>query len=321
MKGVLEDKANVAIVNPLPETLYHYCNELLDVLEASAGGAQVISSNAIEGHPALAKARVTISLLLERIRLRRPGATTIVIWPAFGYFDAMTWLPMSRNSRVVLIVHDIMPLRRQFGYSSLARASFRIVTRWGKMRVLCHTPEAAAELKSVSKVSADVVPHPLFKAESISTARGNAVRVMGQFKEARAIEPLISIAGSGVSGCTLEIFGRGWPSVQGWDVRDEFLPEAEFDQLLRTASCIVLPYQRFYQSNVAIRAIESQVPIVAVRHSQLVDLFGENHPGFVEDGDWAAAVRRAVSMDASTLRIQSAEARERAVRAWREVLR
>lgn len=317
----LQGRTSLAIVNPLPLTLHHYCNELLDVLDSSSGGAQVVESSAIEGHRSFAKARVTISLLLERVRMRRPGSKTIVIWPAFGYFDAVTWLPLSLSSQVTLIVHDVMPLRKQFGYSSFARAVFRIATRWGKMRVLCHTPEAAAELKLVAAVNARVVSHPIFSPGNEALLRGNAVRVMGQFKEARAIEPLLAIADRGVSDCTLEIYGRGWPPVQGWEVRDEFLPEREFDELLRTASCIVLPYQRFYQSNVAIRAIESQVPIVAVRHSQLIDLFGDQHPGFVEDGDWAAAVARAVSMDPSTLHLQSANARERAVREWREALR
>ena len=54
------------------------------------------------------------------------------------------------------------------------------------------------------------------------------VRVLGQFKPDRDLEALAEIARECPPTWRLEVKGRGWPAVAGWNVTDRFLSEDEF---------------------------------------------------------------------------------------------
>ena len=72
------------------------------------------------------------------------------------------------------------------------------------------------------------------------------------------------------------IRGRGWPAIDGWDLDDRFLSEEEFSAEIDAAGVVLIPYQRFYQSGVAIRALEGGVPVVGPQHPFLSNLFGDD---------------------------------------------
>jgi glycosyltransferase involved in cell wall biosynthesis len=130
------------------------------------------------------------------------------------------------------------------------------------------------------------------------------VRVLGQFKRDRDLGALVALAEELGPDVQLEIVGRGWPELEGWKVDSRFVSEAELDELMRTSSAVVIPYVRFYQSGIAIRALESNTPIVGRAETSLADLYGRNSrllvtedpaTGVVNEHSWVEAVRYAVA--------------------------
>jgi hypothetical protein len=122
---------------------------------------------------------------------------------------------------------------------------------------------------------------------------------MGQFKRDRDLEALADIAAA-PEDWSLEIIGRGWPEVPGWEVRDEFVAEDEFEALIAEADVIVIPYERFFQSGVAVRALEQAVPVVAPPSDSILAMLGSDSP-WIARGDWAAAVRAALEADSGSV--------------------
>ncbi|MGX7724531.1 hypothetical protein [Rhodococcus sp. 5G237] len=236
---------------------------------------------------------------------RHQNQVILVVWPLFGYLDIITWIFLAKRNHVILIHHDPTPLRAQLGHSRPAKRAFSWISSRFHITALCHTRHAAEALWDNSRVKAIIASHPLSvpSTEGPEGAEEAAVRVLGQYKEARTLWPLVAIAASWENlRAPLEIHGRQWPSVDGWFVSDKFLPEQEFDHLIKTAGCIVVPYSNFFQSGVAVRAFESGVPVVAPRHEHIEELFGEDWPGFVQDDeDWPQAVRRVLALDKQTI--------------------
>ena len=102
----------------------------------------------------------------------------------------------------------------------------------------------------------------------------------------------------------LEVVGRGWPDLPGWNVDSRFVSELELDELVKSSDAIVIPYVRFFQSGIAIRALESNTPVVGRAATSLADLYGQEsrlllredpQTGLVDDRAWADAVRYAVT--------------------------
>jgi hypothetical protein len=250
------------------------------------------------------------------------NALYIVLWPAFGYFDPLTWLRIARKASLYLVFHDIRPLRRQFGYSRFARACFRWSARAGRWKVICHTESAAVELQKLTGVRPRVLPLPV-AAASVGTARDSerAIRVMGQYKSARTLEPLHMIASSQLrEEFSLELHGRGWPDVVGWQRDSSFLPEETFAELIRTAACVVIPYRTFYQSGIAVQCLENRTPVVAPEHPQIEELFGRTWAGLVQDDDWVTAIERALRVESRELALLHSAALKRAIEAWNSEL-
>ena len=288
----------VVIVNPIPKALDHYQRAILESIEASQRIGEF--GLPIEGKSGLKKAGRALQIVAQRLLLRpKRGSSYLVLWPAFGYFDVLTWLTVANHARVFIVVHDVTPLRHQFGHSRAAHFVFGLVLRARNLHAMCHTDEAAAELFNLTGVRAQVVPLPILT--SVATLEATApvtVRVLGQFKQSRALEPLQRISAEMRSShILLEIIGRGWPQIEGWKVEDRFVPEEEFESLTGTASCVVIPYSRFYQSDVAVRCLEALSPVVAPRHPQIEHLFGSDWVGIVDDDDWSGAIQRAVGGD------------------------
>jgi hypothetical protein len=144
--------------------------------------------------------------------------------------------------------------------------------------------------------------------------------VLGRYKNTRSLDALAAIAEQAADSCDLEIYGRGWPRLRGWSVSDRFVPEAEFAALVHTSDCVVIPYDHFFQSGVAVRCLEAAVPVVAPKHEHIAQLFGEEWVGTVRYGDWYSALVRALAVEtaAITARRQVAETMIRD--AWDDLL-
>jgi hypothetical protein len=292
----------VLLFNPLPTTLRHYQDELQETLQRIGVASEVASPRPATDSPAPHPARALAHL--RAVRGRTAGARPIVLWPAFGWLEPLLWW---RTAGCQLIVHDPAPIRKQYGYGSLARAIGRTSLDQGGMELVCHTSAARAEIeREVAPArSPTVCLHPILSSrpEAGSAAEVPASEpvalVAGQYKPSRDLE-LLSRLGPALRGAGLRprVVGRGWPQVAGWEVEDAFLSESEFDLELRRASVLLVPYRQYWQSGVAVRALENGTEVVGSRTEFLATLLGADHPGLI-DGDshagaWLAAIEATV---------------------------
>jgi hypothetical protein len=303
----------VLIVNPLKRALAHYEVELLETLSHSGANrveiAETVPGDRVKGvRQRVAVAARTVS---ERIRMARSlsGQIIIVTWPLFGYLDPLTLLNLARRNTLYLIVHDPFALRRSSAESAWTGWIFKRALRQGSIRVLYHSVLAQYVGARHNGVAGLVVPHPVCLAPSRTgeplcrTVSRPVVRVLGQYKHTRSLTALSAIADQAAGSCELEIHGRGWPYVPGWAVTDQFVPEHEFTALVESSDCVVIPYDSFFQSGVAVRCFEAGVPVVAPQHEQIAQLYGDDWVGAVADSsDWYAAVLRALGADAAEIR-------------------
>lgn len=143
--------------------------------------------------------------------------------------------------------------------------------------------------------------------------------VAGQHKDARDLSIIREFGLRAPRSWRLSIAGRGWPALPGWSIDSRFLDESEFSARLSEADVLLLPYKFYFQSGVAVRAVESGCPVAAERHEFLEEILGLDWPGFV-DGDstdaWVEAAARA--MGTETPAIEDIQRRFR--RAWHLVI-
>lgn len=319
----------IYVINPLPKTLFHYENALLAMLSESGVKARVMPSPSVEvGMAHENRALIALRSAWSRLRLLgRPRGTVIGLWPALGLLECLLYLPTSLRHDVLLIIHDPIPLRRQFGYSRACRFVARICTALSpRLTLVTHTRLAQKDLQRWARCQSLRLPHPLSPIDPAATQPVSdqpvIVRVLGQYKPSRDLEPLVCIARTSDPGAQLEILGRGWPAIEGWNVVNNFLNEDEFDRCIRTASCVVIPYARFYQSGVAARCAEAAVPIVGPAHEHLQELYGAEWPGLVHGGDgWSRAVTAALAYDRNILASTTAERRMTLHAQWTAALK
>lgn len=300
----------VVIVNPLGGALAHYTFALTETLRATGAQVEVhsIDEPSISG---LGRRQWLISYLRLLWRVGRMASGTqdfeaVVTWPVLGFIDLMLVRMLCGRSAAV-VYHDPKPLVRSFGSG---RVTARVVAAFRNLpRVVVHSPAAVQAMRDVGLASfLELLAHPMLRPVKDSQAarrssRRPTVRVLGQFKQDRDLDVLENLAAELALECELEIVGRGWPSVPGWKVDPRFVSEDEMDDLVRTSDAIVIPYKRFYQSGIAIRALELGTPIVGRAASSLSDLYGHDSRLLVaepathtdtDSGSWAAAVRHAI---------------------------
>ncbi|WP_136642344.1 glycosyltransferase [Subtercola vilae] len=263
-----------------------------------------------------------IKSLATARRMKRASSNTelIVTWPLLGYLDSLiVGLLFGRNSCVV--VHDTKPLVTAVGYGRVSQLLSSVSLR--TVSLVIHSTQARVDIENARlRHAAILLPlpiHPLSQRRRENEPR-TAVRVVGQFKPDRDVEGLVEVARQLNGRLTLEIVGRKWPAVEGWAVRDAFVPEEELDNLIETSTAIVIPYKRFYQSAIAIRALERETPIVGPAGTSLADLLGPDSGLLVRDStDWARAVGYATSPEGHDEVVAAATAwREHSLTAWRE---
>ena len=320
----------ISIYNPLPTTLHHYQAALVDVL-TSAGmrtGSAGAPSVEVHGKSTSQRAQAALTDLAAHLRTARRGGHVIVCWPTYGLLEPFIWwLASWRRSTVSVVVHDPTPLRAQIGMGRGARAMGRLASRRRAVDVVVHSEAALRQLEAMGWASPTVLPHPLCRPlprpDNSSDAR--TVLVCGQYKPARDLELLDSLAPQlRERGFRSLVVGRGWPQLPGWEVDNRFLSETELDQRIAGSAVVLIPYSRFYQSGIAVRALELGVPVVGPRHPFLMDLLGAQWPGLIstEHGSsaWAEAISE-VTRCAAELSSLSAAFRDRCEREWADYLR
>ncbi|RLK47972.1 hypothetical protein C7474_2571 [Microbacterium telephonicum] len=239
-------------------------------------------------------------------RARRMGAGCVVIlWPVLGYLDFIV-LRFLRLANASVVIHDPTPLVRAVGYGAWARAFARVL---GRGSAITHSQIAREEVVAhLGESRTRLIHHPILSIDGRVSAEREprVVRVLGQYKPSRNVEALESIAADDrISGHSFEIVGRGWPLVRGWKVTPEFVAEQELDHLISDSAAIVIPYTRFYQSGIAVRAIELGRPVVGPRRSSLAALFGVDAICLVDE-DWGKGIANALSIteeQLSTVRV------------------
>jgi len=283
----VNEPIRVGLHNCLPRALKHYASAVEQLLVGAGGVVKPLDAVDIElnGVSFPGKLSVAAHALRERSRSLSTlayGKRVLVTWPAFGFLDYSLWrAPV--GTRVSVVMHDPMPLRRQVGLSPISAQVGR----------RCKSPDvdmivhSEAALQSVARRGfgdATRLPLPMFQPSSEWEPQRSVV-VLGQFKTARDLELMVKLA-PGLSGAGLfpEVWGRDWPAVTGWSVHAGYLSESHFNRVLREAACLVLPYSRLFQSDVAVRAAEAGVPVVGPSLSNLSELFGEDWPGAVRPG-------------------------------------
>lgn len=274
--GSAAGRMSITILNPLPQALLHFENELLDCMGDSV--SPIRKAIPCEGHRKLAKL-CALGRYLAAALNPLDRTCVIVLWPVLGWLDIILW-SVWRGESAHLIVHDPVPLRRQPG---MGRAAQRLAKAWLRYRrptVVVLSEEAGEEMRRLvgTECRLHVLPHPI-KAPTYHLPepqdRGLArhVLVAGQYKPARHLGLLTELAARLPEiGLSLRVRGRGWPKIDGGDVESTFLSEAELDDELRSARCVILPYRHYFQSGIAVRAVELGTPVIGQHNTFLTSL-------------------------------------------------
>jgi len=310
--------ADLVIVNPLAGALHHYTKQLEQMFHGSgiSVAAICVTEPSISGKSKAVWLWEYSKALIKARRVRRLGGRVVVTWPVLGHVDRV-FAPLLAGRRTAVVMHDPRPLVRAVGYSTAVVKAANLLAP--KRSLIVHS-ELAAEHLSGSARGAILLPHPLLSAATTPVpARSHVVRVLGQWKPDRDVSLLESLV-TFLPAARLEIVGRGWPQVHGWSVRNEFISEGELDDLISTSAAVLIPYQRYYQSGIAARAIEVAVPVIG-RGKELSSMTGEDYPFLLgldaSVRDWAEMIRSAFDSEPVLLGRVRAAATARALNGWK----
>jgi hypothetical protein len=286
----------VVLLNPLGAGLAHYTTSLEHVLLSCDTPTERIDiaepSSADYGkvHWLLAY----VDNARRSLKGSRPQAI-LATWATLGYLDLPILSVIGRSTPAYVVMHDPRPLVYARGYGSTARKLARQRVVKGKLMV--HSAAAAQAILEDADVKPVLnVPHPMLapRLARHRPADRKIIRVLGQYKPDRDIDAMRQLARDAPSSWRLEIIGRNWPGIEGWEVTPDFVEESAFAHLIEESDAVLIPYTRFFQSGVAIRALEAGIPPVGPRDSSLAELLGEDCPWLVRGGAWAQSVASAI---------------------------
>lgn len=294
--------SEIQLFNTLPTVLRHYEQECVDTLSRIGLGARPVAPASPADQKDVSRARRGLSHARAVLSARRRAESALVLWPTFGWLEPALWAASREPVKVVM--HDPIAIRHQYGHGPLLGRLGKLALARGGVELICHTEEAAdAAQESLGlKIRPTVMLHPILDQQSQTVAAGGTgiVLVAGEYKPSRDLELLASL-GPGLRSVGLRptIRGRGWPPVAGWEVVSTFVSNAEFEGALRAADVILVPYTRYWQSNVAAQALELNVPLVGLKTHFLTTLLGDDYPAFVSppasSGEWRDAIDRAIA--------------------------
>jgi hypothetical protein len=309
------------LANPVGAGLAHYTDSLEHVLRTC--GIEISRIDVLEPSSAeYGRGRWLYSYFSGARRLVEQVRPDLLIaaWPAVGYWDLAVLTAIGRNRPMYLVVHDPDPLVYARGYGTVAKA---VARRARSGAVVAHSPDAVRAISVGARMPRVLEAlHPMLRPQTAPPLPGErpTVRVLGQFKVDRDVAGLERLASSAPPDWQLEIVGRGWPAIHGWRITSEFVVEDRFDELVRTSDVVLIPYSRFFQSGVAIRALEWGVPVVGPYASSLRTALGADCPWLVRDGDWLPAVAAAVGADRDEASIRARDLYDRVLGDWASLL-
>jgi glycosyltransferase involved in cell wall biosynthesis len=290
----------VVLFNPLPLALAHYQRELSETL-----GRLGVDSRAVAPSPSTDDGESSLPSraagYLRAVRSNAGGeGPTLILWQAFGWLEPALWLG---RSEALLIIHDPVPIRRQYGHGRPARLLARAIGQRLGPRLVCHTDEAAqATLERVGGALPAVCLHPILTAEGngdgpprAGGAEDPVVLVAGQHKPSRDMTLLAELGPRlRAAGLRPRVVGRGWPEIDGWEVRNAFVSEQELEAEIDGAAVVLVPYRRYWQSNIAMRSLEADTPVVGAPTPFLRSMLGDDYGGFPAAeggaGSWLQAI-------------------------------
>lgn len=317
-----EPVSSIALINPLGAALSHYSTEIESVLVDSDIRITPITflEPSASGKPAILWIfNYALAIINARLSVNKSGSRLLILWPVLGYWDIVL-LRILGISRAALVMHDPHPLVKAVGYSRLAKECASLVR--GNIELIAHSQRALSVMQEeVPRMSLTLVPHPILRPE-FAQQDGPVrplVRVFGQYKPDRDLPSLAALGRALNGSAVLEVYGRGWPNIDGWRVFPGFLKEERMTELMSGSSVILIPYKNFFQSGIAIRALELGVPFVGPKASVLADMMGPYSPLLVDEGGthlWIDAVAHAVQNGKKEAREAAIRWRDASVAAW-----
>lgn len=298
---------DVGYANPLTLTLSHYTRELADTLDRCGVNARELPTRRAEGYSGLPGKVRMLTNALANVRTVRSGQSdlTLSLWPTLGLFE----IPLYASSRrVALVLHDPDPITDQFGYGSAARWLANAVGTERAPLIVVHSLEAWRDAnRMLPRADIVVLPHPVESpVRVLPPAKEPIVIVAGQFKPTRNVELLNQLGPMlRADGIEPRVVGRGWSGRldPSWATDDRFLTEGELEAELARAVAVLIPYNRYYQSGIAVRAVELGSRVVGEENSFLRSLLGGSSdvlPAGSGPAPYLAAIRAAVAADRGT---------------------
>jgi len=322
---------DVVVVNTLGGALQHYTRGLVGSLEQSVGRVSVahVDEPSVTGDSGLGwVCRYVGALWSARRTVRRSGARVVVTWPVLGHLDRLVMrVVLGRRVDSALIMHDPRPLVHGRGYGRLSR---RIGAFARDVRVVVHSDAARDALtEDCPDLTPDLLPHPV-SPRAVGSGADRVpdrpvvrvpdrpvVRVLGQYKPDRDLDLLVRIGERLGDSHRLEVIGRRWPAVRGWTVTNEFVSEERLDELMATADAVLVPYRRFFQSGIAVRALELGTPAVGPAGSSIADLYPDDrYLAGDSAASWCDAIAAAAAADPGQTRALAARADHACRAAW-----
>jgi glycosyltransferase involved in cell wall biosynthesis len=327
-RGQLNDPHSsppVRIYSPLHKVSEHFVERLIESLDShGVPTVRLRSRDGEVGGDKLAKAQALGAHTWNVRRYVASGGPNVVAWPLLGWWEMPLW--RHRTHRTLIAMHDPEPLVAQNGLTPQAaeRAARLCGSAWPHLVTM--SPEAhAISAKYFGADRVHLAPHPM-RAPDPSAAQPSkdTVLVLGQYKPARDLDVMAAIAPTlRAGGWQPTVAGRGWPAIPGWRVIDRFMSEDEFQQLLASAAVVLLPYRYYFQSGVALRALEAGVPVVGRRTGFLSSVLGSEFSGGVDDWDdpksWVTAVEAGASARQDQLTSAAAYS-IRGTQEWRQLI-
>lgn len=264
------------ISNPLPQALRHYEIELIQTLSRVGTAHSSAASLPVEDKPGFWGKAVKFSNAIRNSRRRIPTSSrAIQCWPSLGLLEPALWHSSRRPNFIVF--HDPVPIREQIGFDRFSRKLASLYRPDFAPVILVHSDDAGAEARRLFPgLSVKKVLHPLLSENIAPTSGGSDIIVAGQYKPERNLS-LLSEIGPMLRAKNLRprIYGRGWPeNIPGWEVESRFLSEAELDAAIDDAAVVLIPYRNYFQSGIAIRALERGTLSVSPENSFARDVFG-----------------------------------------------
>ncbi|MBP2411524.1 hypothetical protein JOF48_000323 [Arthrobacter stackebrandtii] len=268
---------SVGLNNPLPEALRHYQTELIETLDRVSVVTKISANHPVENITGRLGAAHKLYNVVRNSRARRAlNIPTIQLWPSMGLLEPLLW-KTSSNNRHSIIYHDPVPIRKQIGFDCVSEMIAHRINSSKSPRLLVHSPDAESELaKLFPRMKIEMALHPVLSEMKTSSVGAQDIIVAGQFKPERDLN-LLSAIGPQLKNLGLRprIFGRGWPdTITGWEIDSRYLSENELDQRIDAAAIVLIPYKNYFQSGIAIRALERGRPVVSPENSFTKLIFG-----------------------------------------------